>query len=483
MKTWIGRILLVLALPLTVVVCGGLWIGYKIMLYQQQDNLVHLTAKHAYLEQLAQEPVSGQRPNIIFILFDDLGHGDLGNTGSKAIATPTIDELAEQGVTLANFYSPAPSCTPARAGYLTGRFPLRAGLPAVVFPTGSPINLVHKVRGVNLRLPAEEITLADALQAAGYRTGMVGKWHMGDRSPSLPNDMGFQSYYGALYSNDMTPFALYPNRQIEVQAPADQTLLNERYAAEAVRFIEDDAAGQPFFLYYAHNFPHIPLYAGAVQEGRSRAGLYGDVVEGLDWGVAQIVEALKARGIYDDTLIIITSDNGPWYQGSPGTDRGRKGDTFEGGMHVPFIVHWPAQITGGQRFEGLSMGIDLFPTILDWLELPLPGDRRIDGASIRNMLAGAESPHDYLYYFADQELMAIRDGEFKYHAPRTILYGQAGQPFSTGPTKGPWLFDMRVDENESYDVSMTQLEDTARLAEKYREKQQEMQENLRGWIE
>jgi len=204
----------------------------------------------------------------------------------------------------------------------------------------------------------------------------------------------------------------------------------------------------------------------------------------LDWGVAQIVETLKAQGVYDNTLIIVTSDNGPWYQGNPGNSRGRKGDTFEGGMHVPFIAHWPDGFEGGRSLDGISMGIDLFPTVLDWLDLPLPEDRMIDGKSIRPMLEqGDESPHDYLYYFVDTSLLAVRDERFKYHDARTIVYSQAGQPVAGGPTKGPWLFDLQIDNNESYDVSMTRTEDAERLGEVVAAKQREMEENRRGWIE
>ncbi len=226
----------------------------------------------------------------------------------------------------------------------------------------------------HVRLPAEEITLADLLKAAGYATGMVGKWHLGDRSPSLPNDMGFDSYFGAHYSNDMAPFALYANRDIAVAAPVDQRYLTERYTQAATGFIEQHAQA-PFFLYFAHNFPHDPLFVRKERSGTSKAGLYGDVVEELDDSVGAIVATLQRTGNLENTLIIISSDNGPWFLGDAGNQRGRKGNTFEGGMRVPFIAHWPAAIPAGRTEHAMAMGIDLLPTVLDLLQLPPPPDR------------------------------------------------------------------------------------------------------------
>ncbi len=481
---WIKALCLGLGgLLLAGIVLGGTWVGVKIAFYSQQDNEVHLEKKQQYLHQLSQLPQKSGRPNIVFILFDDLGYGDLGFTGNTAIATPSLDELARNGLVLTNFYSPAPVCTPARAGYLTGRLPLRAGMPMVVFPSGHPIDRLMSTGDINKRIPAEEITLADVLGASGYATGMVGKWHLGDRSPSLPNDMGFQEYFGALYSNDMKPFALYRNTKIEIEAPADQTQLNERYSRAAIDFIKGHSK-KPFFLYFAHNFPHIPLYRPDKDKDRSKAGLYGDVVEGLDDVVAGVVAVLKSEGVFNNTLIIVTSDNGPWFQGSSGTGRGRKADTFEGGMHVPMIVHWPDGLKGAQQLDGISMGTDIFPTVLDWLDLPLPSDRLIDGKSLRTMLeTGSPSPNDYLYYFAGEDLMAVRDANYKYHDTRPMVYVQSGHRFGFGPNKGPWLFDFDTDFNESYDISMLLPQVSQRMQAALEKKRQEMEANKRGWID
>ncbi|MEH6582931.1 MAG: sulfatase [Halioglobus sp.] len=461
---------------------GVLWLGGKVALYNQLDSQVHLVGKKNYLQRISQLPQTVDRPNIVLILFDDLGYGDLGVTGSQAISTPNIDQLAKQGLNLSNFYAPAPVCTPSRAGFLTGRLPLRAGMPSVVFPSESSFNVIHKLSDTNIRFPAEEITLADVLQAAGYATGMVGKWHLGDQSPSLPNDMGFEEYFGALYSNDMTPFSLYRNRDIEISAPADQTRLNEWYGRETSQFIERHNK-EPFFLYFAHNFPHIPLYRPDKDTGRSKGGLYGDVVEGLDDVVGRLVSKLKSEGVYENTIILITSDNGPWYQGSPANSRGRKSDTFEGGMHVPMIVHWPAKLEGGKTITGISMGTDWFPTFLDWLDLPLPGDRIIDGSSLRGMLENNESsPNDYVYYFSGKNLMAIRDARYKYHDRRGVVHATSGLPIAFSIPKGPWLFDTFTDFNESYDVSLSEPEVTVRMEKALKVKRKEMKENMRGWV-
>ena len=479
---WIKRFCFMVGAGLLgAVALGALWLGVKVAWYEQTDSEDHLAEKHNYLQRISQLPQEADRPNIVFILFDDLGYGDLGVTGSQAIATPNIDQLAEQGLSLTNFYAPAPVCTPSRAGFLTGRFPLRAGIPSVVFPSKSPMSIPYKLLDINIRIPAEEITLADVLQAAGYATGMVGKWHLGDQSPSLPNDMGFQEYFGALYSNNMTPFALYRDRDVEIEAPADQTRLNEWYEREASQFIRRHN-NEPFFLYFAHNFPHIPLYRPDQDKGRSKGGLYGDVVEGLDDVVGHVVSTLKSEGVYDNTILLISSDNGPWYQGSPAHNRGRKGDTFEGGMHVPMIIHWPAGLRGGRTIDGISMGTDWFPTLLDWLHLPLPDDRIIDGKSLRKMLqAQKASPHEYLYYFAGETLMAVRDTRYKYHDRRQVVYVTSSVPVGFPTPKGPWLFDTATDFNESYDVSSSEPEVAERMAKALELKRREMKQNMRGW--
>jgi arylsulfatase A len=481
------RISAALGTVLLLAVLLALFLGYRMATTGQVDDAQRLQGKHDYLAQIGSRTFTGgTRPNIVFILFDDLGYGDLGAgaAGSTMLDTPNIDKLAADGIVLTDFYSPSPVCTPSRTGYLTGRLGPRAGLPNLVFPTGSVRDdIYHALFNADghVRLPAEEITLADLLKAAGYATGMVGKWHLGDRSPSLPNDMGFDSYFGAHYSNDMQPFALYANRDIAVAAPADQRYLTERYTQAATGFIEQHAQ-TPFFLYFAHNFPHDPLFVRKERSGTSQAGLYGDVVEELDDSVGAIVSTLQRTGNLENTLIIISSDNGPWFLGDAGNQRGRKGNTFEGGMRVPFIAHWPAAIAAGRTEHAMAMGIDLLPTVLDLLQLPPPPDRVLDGRSILPVLTrGAPSPHDYLYYYDGEMLFAVRDQHFKYRGPAGVLYGTDQLPVGVTMPMKEWLFDLAADPREAYDTSDRNPADLARLRAAFEARNREMAENQRGW--
>ena len=491
-RTWLRRLGLVLLLPVLLLVVALFSVGGTLLSYSQSDDETHLAFKQEYLERLREESERtdlsdrSTRPNIIFILYDDLGYGDISAFGAQAIATPNIDALADGGIKLTQFYSPSPVCTPSRAGFLTGRMPPRAGLSNVVFPGSSPLSAMTKLNGLNVRLPAEEITIADMLGAAGYRTAMVGKWHIGEESPSLPNDFGFQSFFGALHSNDMEPFALYRDKEIEVEHPADQTKLDALYTQEAVNVIEREAQNNeaPFFLYFAHNFPHVPLHVEAGQEGQSQAGLYGDVIESLDDGVGRIIAALEQANALEDTIIIVTSDNGPWWQGDPSALRGRKGKTWEGGMRVPFIINWPARLEAGQELSDMAMGIDLLPSFADWLGLSLPKDRIIDGRSIAAMLEdNAGTPHEYLYYFAVEEALALRNATHKYHGVRNVNYGPMNMPFAFSSAQGPWLINLELDPREAYDASMHNPEMAEVMADALAQKRVEMDANPRGWIE
>lgn len=483
---WVRRLGLIFAMPLLLGLAIIAWVVVKIVVYDQSDNATHLAAKADYLKSISEKRsnLASDRPNIVFILYDDLGYGDLGFTGSRAIKTPAIDSLAENGVVLTQFYAPSPICTPSRAAFMTGRYAPRAGLPNVIFPSGSSESLFNILSDEPTRLPAEEISIADMVKAAGYSTAMIGKWHMGDNAPSLPMNFGFDQYFGALYSNDMKPFALYRNSEIAVEAPVDQTKLEAIYTQEVVDYIERQSGeDKPFFLYFAHNFPHIPLFVSKAREGRSDAGLYGDVVEAIDMGVARIVETLRAQDMLDNTIIILSSDNGPWYQGSTGLSRGRKGQTWDGGTHVPFLIHWPAGLEGKREVEGMSMGIDLLPTIADLLNIPLPSDRIIDGKSILGMIKkGDGTPHEELFYFANDKLMAVRDREFKYLDERTHLYQPNDSGFGLPVKKEPWLIDLSCDQSESYNVAKRYPERTKKLRNRLISKRREMELQKRGWI-
>lgn len=473
---------------LTLALVTAAWIAWKHFSFEQLDDENHLQGKRDYLGHISQLGVNlADAPNIIFILYDDMGYGDIGAGAIRPgpIATPNLDALANGGMVLSDFHSPAPVCTPARAGYLTGRLAPRAALPNVLFPTGSRKAFVFQTAlgvGTNRRLPAEEITLADVLSAAGYRTGMVGKWHLGDRSPSLPNDMGFQSYYGALYSNDQQPFDLFRNRKVDVPAPADQRYLSERYTEAALAFVRQ-AQGSPFFLYFAHNFPHDPLHVREERLGKSDGGLYGDVLEEIDEGIGELLAELRQSGRLDNTLIIISSDNGPWYLGNAGALRGRKGNTFEGGMRVPFIAHWPAGIASEQQSTAMAMGTDLLPTVLDLLALPHPNDRVLDGKSLLPVLQqGTATPHKYLHYYDGETLFAVRDQRFKYRGAAGVFYGTDQMPFAIAAPQKEWLFDLHADPGESYDVSARYPEKLRELRQEFERKRAEMAANKRGWV-
>ncbi|HEU4429652.1 MAG TPA: sulfatase-like hydrolase/transferase, partial [Myxococcota bacterium] len=375
----------------------------------------------------------------------------------------------------------APYCTPSRAGFLTGRWPIRTTLTHVVFPRGHAVNHVHRMSGRPVRIPADEILLPEALSAAGYATAMVGKWHLGDEAPSLPNDLGFDHYFGVLHSNDMAPLPLWRNREIAEPHPVDQRFLTPRYTDEAIRWIEQHAA-QPFFLHFAHNFPHVPLHATPEQAGKSDAGLYGDVIADLDASVGAIVDALARLGIAEKTLVLVTSDNGPWYQGSAGGARGRKNETFEGGMRVPLVAWWPGRIAP-RRIADVAAGIDVLPTALALAGAPLPRDRAIDGLDLAPaLLTGAALPERPIYYYSDRELQALRLGRWKLHA-RHGVFGGAPWSYQLAPlvAQGPWLFDLARDPDESFDVHEKFADDFARLDAVRAAWQRELAENPRGW--
>ena len=304
---------------------------------------------------------SGAPPNIVLINADDLGYGDLGSYGSRAIKTPSIDSLADQGIRFTNFLASDSVCTPSRAGLLTGRYPVRMGFSYPIYAEDLPFTqaMMMKVAYLGARLGTldiataegpsglheHEITIAEALKVRGYRTGMVGKWHLGDYSTNPdynPRRHGFDYYFGVPHSNDMHPFPLYRNEE-ELEAHiTDQSKLTRLYTEEAIAFIES-SLDAPFFLYVAHTFPHRPLFASEPFKDRSEAGTFGDTVEELDWSVGEILNSLEEHDLDRNTIVVFTSDNGPWYQGSPGGLRGRKGQSWEGGSAYRSLLAGPAR--------------------------------------------------------------------------------------------------------------------------------------------
>ena len=412
-------------------------------------------------------------PNVIVIYCDDLGYGDLGCYGSPTIRTPHLDRLAAEGIRFTDFYSAAEVCTPSRAALLTGRYPVRNGMAGgrrVLFPESAG------------GLPDAEITLAEALKTRGYATAHLGKWHLGIHAGSRPTDQGFDLSYGLPYSNDMdarpglprgsamspTPpadgwnVALQRNGEI-LERPVDQTTLTARYTAEAVRFIDENQK-RPFFIYLAHTFPHVPLFASPAFRGRSRGGIYGDTVEELDASVGEIVAKLRATGLAKNTLIVFSSDNGPWLTqrqqgGSAGLLREGKGSTWEGGMRVPGIAWWPEKIGPAVISQPVST-LDLFPTILALARAPLPADRTLDGRDLSPVLLHHKTlPPTPFFFYRGEKLMAVRLGEWKAHFHTQDGYG--GPPLKTHET--PLLFDLGRDPGERYDVAADHPEIIAQL--------------------
>ena len=376
-------------------------------------------------------------PNFIVIFTDDQGYEDIGCFGSPKIKTPNLDKLAAEGRKFTSFYSANSVCSPSRAALMTGCYPTRVSVPGVLFPR-------HK-EGLN----PDEITIAELLKTKGYATSCIGKWHIGHKPKFLPTRQGFDSYFGIPYSNDMTidPEAklaadiilregftldriknekpkknlvpLMRNEEV-IEYPCDQTTLTKRYTEEAVRFIEKNE-DKPFFLYIPHTMPHIPLFASKNFKGKSERGPYGDTIEEIDWSVGEIMKTLRENNLDENTLVIYTSDNGPWKlkEGRGGSAyplRGYKFQTYEGGMRVPCIMSWKGKIPSGTVCDEIGATIDLLPTFANLAGAKIPDDRIIDGKNIWPIISGKEgalSPHDIYYYYKGNRLESARQGKWK----------------------------------------------------------------------
>jgi arylsulfatase A len=467
-------------LKTTAVVGGALAVGG--VAFRQIHNTLgrdfQPARARAYLEGIVRGMQPERLPNIIIILCDDLGFGDLE---SAALDLPNLKRMAAEGMQLSSFYASAPICSPSRAGLLTGRYPVRTLITNPLMSTYDPMNLLMDVLGrysYNVQgIPKDEILLPEVLNRRGYRTGLVGKWHLGGTPGYLPNERGFDSFYGALWSNDDPPYAIYRDREVEIPAPADQNTLTQNFTRESVKFIQSNK-DHPFFLYLAHAMPHYPVHASTDFRGKSVAGVYGDAVQELDWSVGQILDTLKQLGLDEKTLVFFSSDNGPWWQGNPGYLRGRKLLCFEGGVRVPCLAWWPGTIPPGTTSSALSINFDLFPTILKLAGIPLPQDRIIDGKDILPLLKGeAPSPHDRFFYYDVRTLVAGRYQHWKYH--RRYRTDNAGfWPLG----QGPFLFDLETDPNESYDLTENEPERAAEMAAMLDEFETGIEKNLRGWL-
>jgi arylsulfatase A len=436
-------------------------------------------------------PAAQRPPNFIVIYADDLGYADVGPFSTRESAspqvresewlkswrprTPNLDRMAAEGIRLTNFYVAQAVCSASRAALLTGSYSNRVGITGALNHTAK--------HGIN----ADEMTIAEVLKQRGYAAAIFGKWHLGHQKPFLPVHHGFDEYLGLPYSNDMWPhhpqqknfypdLPLIENEEVVKLGP-DQSQLTTMYTERAVRFIEQNRE-RPFFLYLPHAMPHVPLFVSDKYRGKSGQGLYGDVIAEIDWSVGQVVDAVRRAKLDDDTLVIFTSDNGPWmsygnHSGSPGPFRESKGTSFEGGTRVPFVARWPGRIPKGATGHLPAMTIDLLPTFAALAGAPVPKDRIIDGRDIWPLLSNqrnAAAPHDVLYFYWGLELHAVRSGKWKLHLPHPY---QSLEAAGNDGAPGKYvrkeielsLFDLEKDPGETTNVAAGNPEVVKKLTE------------------
>ena len=434
---------------------------------------------------LAPALATAETPNFVIVFTDDQGYADVGCFGAEGYETPNLDRMAQEGRKFTSFYVSQAVCSASRTSLLTGCYNVRVGINGA---------LSHKsIVGIS----AEEMTLGELVKQQGYATAAVGKWHLGYQQKFLPLQHGFDRYFGLPYSNDMWPYhprlegmtleearkkgypdlPLYSrNEIIDAQVtPEDQRQLTTRYTEQALDFI-DDNHDKPFLLYLAHSMPHVPLFVSDKFQDKTEQGRYGDVIQEIDWSVGQVLARLKKHGLDDNTLVIFTSDNGPWlsygnHAGSAGPFREGKGTSWEGGVRVPCIMRWPGKIPAGTSCDELAATIDIFPTVAALADAPLP-DHTIDGKDIRSLMFEspcAKTPHDVYYFYWGSRLEAIRSGDWKLHFPHNYrsLTGEPGQDGKpAGYTQGKTdlaLFNLKSDPGEQNDVKADHPQVVARL--------------------
>lgn len=379
-----------------------------------------------------------QKPNIILIFADDLGYGDLGSYGSRLNRTPNLDKLANGGVRFTDCYSAANVCSPSRAALLTGRYPIRSGIVNVLHP--------WQTTGID----SSEVTMPEMLRDAGYATGMVGKWHLGHHKEHLPLQHGFQEYFGIPYSNDMKPCIYVRGNEVE-STDVDQTQLTKTYTREALRFIEGER-DHPFFLYLAHTMPHVPLFASDQFKDKSKNGLYGDVIEELDWSVGEIIKKLQELKLDENTLIVFSSDNGPWLTQGPNGGSANplfqgKMTTWEGGQRVPAIVYWKGKIKP-MTYTGMITLMDWFPTFMQLARAKLPDNRILDGSDLSDViLKKGQRANEEFFFFQGARISACRSGDFKLILPDGLRKGNQYVPDVAA--HDTLLFNLRKDIGET----------------------------------
>lgn len=404
------------------------------------------------------------RPNVVFMICDDLGFGDLGCYGSK-LPTPNLDAMAADGLRLTHYNSAHPICSASRAAILTGRYGLRCNTTGAFGPN-SPA-------GTSL----DETLISNLMHDAGYNTKAIGKWHLGDKPPYLPTNRGFDSYYGVPYSVDMYPLPMIRDTTI-LEQDTDRETLTPRYTEEAVKYIESRDENNPFFLYMAFSYPHDPPRASERFRGKTKFGNQGDSIAEIDWSVGEVMSALERKGLSSDTLVCFTSDHGPWYQGNPGAIRGRKASTFEGGFRVPFLAKWPGTIAPGQVDEKWHSSLNILPSLVSLCGLELP-QKPLDGTDMSEILGGARKDSkpatETRLYFSPMgnrglDLHCIRKQNWKLR----VAQGIEGEIYindrSTGARSSAWLqrpelYDLSLDPAESYDVAHSHPEIVAELSQ------------------
>lgn len=445
------------------------------------------------LVSLISLKAADQPLNFVIIFCDDLGYGDLRVFGNPTIKTPHLDRMAEEGQKWTQFYSADPVCTPSRAGLLTGRYPIRNGMTSakrvVLFPDSA--------KG----LPPEEVTIAEVLKQKNYATAAIGKWHLGHLPAYLPIAQGFDSYYGIPYSNDMAKIKGAPNyregandpdyypdfndfdvplmeNDKDIEKPANQNTISKRYTEQAVNFIKKNK-NHPFFLYLAHSMPHIPLFASEQFRGNSLRGLYGDVIEEIDWSVGQVLETLRNLKLDTKTIVVFTSDNGPWlafrtHGGSAGPLRAGKGTTFEGGQRVPTLFWGPGRLPPGV-VDGMGSTIDLLATFASLSGTRAPTDRKMDGYDLSPALLGTgKSPREEFFYWNRGRLQAVRSGPWKLHFYQNepVNYGQFHK------LDKPELYHLEKDISEAYEVADRHPEILETLTQKAKAHKQDTADSL-----